>query len=342
MIGLRFMGVTVLVTVLLGASLAQAQSRESSISILSNETLTVSGKKGEDTVEVKFSVLNTSDSEIPVEVKFQASSDEKVKVGPVEPEVLPANDATRLKITLTGVEDLNEAATGQLVLKGGGLPVAQSVQVDPPAPDNDLPATLILAALATAVLSALFVVGALGKSINRLFNNAPNPKWEFSSWATTLTAVGAAFGAVLGEATFPPYPEHVSSAELVNLNIFFGVLVLVGPFLFETLRSYSAERDPTKVERTGSNLTLLIASAFTLWAVLGQLGAFALLAWELLGGNWLAHAAAAAVAIFALLACWYFFSTTSEQVRRDWEAEEQAAKAKPGAEGEPVRSWSLL
>lgn len=314
------------------------------ISVLNTEPLKVSGSKGEDMVEVKFSVLNAG-APAPITVKFQASSDERVAVQSWNPETLPSG-ATRLIVKLGGVEDLSEAATGQLVVKGGESTVAQSVEVDPSPPDKPWPSIIVGGSLALSILVALFVAGSLGKARDRLQNSAPNPKWEYSSWATTITAVGAVFGTVLGEATFPEFPTNISSSELVNLSILFGVLVLIGPFLFEALRGYDISRDLTKVERTGSNLTMLIASSFTLWAVLGQLGAFGLLGWELLGGNWLAYVAAVAAGIFILLTCWYFFTTMSEQVRRDWKKEEEEARKEAGEQGccqEPsFGSWSLL
>lgn len=333
-----------LVLALLWAPSALAQTSGSPISILNTEPLKVSGEKGEDTVEAKFSVLNNG-APTPIKVKFQASSNERVAVGSWNPETLPSG-ATRLVVQLTGVEDLSEAATGQLVVEGGEATVAQSVEIDPSAPDTDWPAYIIGGSLALALLVSFFVLGSLGSDRDRLNNAAPNPKWEFSSWATTLTALGAAFGTVLGSATFPEFPVNVSSAELVNLNILFGVLVLIGPFLFETLRSADIRLDPAKVERTGTNLTMLIASSFTLWAVLGQMGAFGLLGWELLGGSGFAYVAAVATGVFILLACWYFFTTMREQVRRNWEEEEKAAKAAAaqGAGGAPkaAGSWSLL
>lgn len=316
---------------------SQAQAAEAPLTILNPGLLTISAEKGNDLVKAKFTVLNTGTEEAPLkDVSFQASSDEHVKVDSWEPEAIPAGKAEKVTVFLSGAENLSEEATGQLVVTGGKLPISQAVAVDPAAPDKSWPAIIIVGSLAVAILVAAFVIGSLGTEVGKLLNAAPNPKWSFSSWATTLTALAAAFGTVLGKATFPKFPDNISSAELVNLNIFFAVLVLIGPFLFETLRSYDGNRDLTKVERTGSNATMLLASSFTLWAVLGQMASFALLGWELLGGNGLAKVAAFATLVLGLLACWYFLTTMSEQVRRDWKAEETTPGVKPAA------AWPLL
>jgi hypothetical protein len=145
---------------------------------------------------------------------------------------------------------------------------------------------------------------------------AEPPKWEFDSWATTLTAIGGVFAVVLGEVTFPEVPSQVSKDELVNLNILFGGLVLLGPFLFVAIGSF-----PTA--KTGTNRTMLFACTFTLWAVIGQLGCFGLLAWELLDGNPWAHVLAVATIAGIVLAWLYFFFTLTKQAVPDEEVEEE-------------------
>ena len=295
--------------------------------------LTVSGSKGEDTAKAYLSLLNSGSVEVPISVTFQATSSDRVTVQSISPPTVPPGAARRIEVVLGGLEDLGEAATGQLVVSGGAAPVAQSIEVDPPAPDTVLPLVVVLGSLAFALFLALAVAGNM-TSRSSLSNPAPGPKWSFSSWATTLTGAGAVFGTVLGQATLPTFPELVSKSELVNLNIFFGVLAVVGPFLFEGLRKTKPAPADAKAGRMGTNLTLLISCSFTLWAVSGQLGAFGLLGWELLGGKGVAVLALAAVLLVAGLAGRYFFLTTSEMVERDWVAEEAAAipPVPPGGE----------
>lgn len=330
----------------------EAPSTEPALTVLNTAPLAVTGEQGKDEIEVKFSALNTGDSDAKLTVRFQASSSERVTVASVSPETIPAGGAQRLIVTLAGVSELGEPATGQLVVLGGEDPVAQSVEIKPAPPESDWPVILIASSLVLAIFVALAVVGSMGEQRQQLNKRAPNPKWTYSSWATTVTAAGAAFGTVLGAATFPEFPSEVSKTELVNLNILFGLMVLIGPFLFETLRKFKVSTKDAKAERTGTNLTMLIASSFTLWAVSGQLGAFGLLGWELLGGKGWAIPAAMLVVVFILLGAWYYFTTMSEQVIRDWAKEEADAKKKEEEERKAglgccpqppaTRSWHLL
>jgi hypothetical protein len=326
------------------AAPAVAASPGPPISVLGSTPLAVNGKKGEDTAEAKFTLLNSGDVAVKISIGFQATSSEAVTVKSWTPEEVPAATAKRITVQLSGLEGLTEAVTGQLVVSGGEAPIAQSVEVVPPQPDTSWPAILIFGSLAGTFLVAMFVIGAMGENRSRLWNAAPNPKWEFSSWATTLTAAGAVLGTVLGEATLPAIPTQISKEELVNLNIFFGLALVVGPFLFEALRRFRPEE--AKAGRTGNNLTVLIACGFTVWAVVGQLGSFGLLGWELLGGGNSGRAVAIVAGVFVLLALWYFFTTASETVLRDWKKEEEEAKeAARQAEGypkPPAASWPLL
>jgi hypothetical protein len=333
-----------LTLLLVAAPAAEAASAGPPISVLGSTPLTVNGEKGEDSAEAKFTLLNAGEPAAKISIGFQATSSEAVRVTSWTPEELPGNKAQRVTVQFAGLSDLTEAVTGQLVVSGGEAPIAQSVEIVPPPPDNSWPTILIFGSLAATFVVAMFVVGAMGKNRSRLWKAAPDPKWSFSSWATTLTAAGAVVGTVLGQATFPTIPTTISKTELVNLNIFFGVVLLIGPFLFEVLRVFKPEE--AEAGRTGNNLTVLIASGFTVWAVVGQIGAFGLLGWELLGGGNTGRAVAIAVGIFVILALWYFFTTASETVLRDWKAEEEKAKQeakeaeccpKPAAP-----SWSLL
>jgi hypothetical protein len=326
----------------LALPIPSAAAGEPGIAILNTEPLSVSGEKGSETVDAKLSVMNISGRTVRPAATFQASSDERVNVRAVSPKRLRPGEARILTVTLGPVEGLSEAVTGQVVIDDGRSRVAQSVEVDPPAPDEPWPAVLVVGSLVLAAIAAQRV----GKRFSgtQLDMPAPDPKWSFSSWGSTLTAVGAGFGVVLGAATYPPFPEHVSKEELVNLNILFGLILLAGPFLFEGRRRFVPARDGKKPKRVGSKGSLLIASSFTLWAVTGEIGALGLLAWELLGVVSGVIAGLAAVC-FIVLAIKYFVSSTKEYIETDWEKEaEEAEVATVTARSlqPPARSWSLL
>lgn len=338
-------------SVFLLVSSAAAEPIEPVVTILSSEPLDVSSSKGENSVDAKLSVMNTSSRIVRPSVTFQASSDERVNVRLVSPKQLKPGQTRILTVKLGPVEDLREPVTGQIVIDDGTALTAQSVNIDPPAPDEPWPLIVILGSLVIAALAMWRVLEVASEA--HLKNPAPDPKWSFSSWATTLTAIGGAFGVILGAATYPEFPGHVSKSELVNLNILFALLLLAGPFLYEALRKFTAggnEKGEWKnPKREGTRRLLVFASAFTLWAVVGQVGALGLLGAELVSGIG-DYVCVLAAIVFVVLAVKYFLATTREQVEMDWEkkaAEEKAAAAKEDEEGvdgagtpRPL-SWSL-
>jgi hypothetical protein len=196
--------------------------------------------------------------------------------------------------------------------------VAKPVEVQPAPPSAPWPEILVFGSLGIAVLLALGVVGGMPDSDRRpLLYPAPGAKWTFSSWGTTLTGAAALLGTVLGQATFPEFPREIDKSTLVSLNLLFGGLVVLGPFIFHAIRRPKDAADQEN-GRWGWNLTLLIATSITIWAVIGQLGAFALLCWELIGNDLFRDAALIALVLVGLLAGYYFWVTTSAMVTKDW------------------------
>jgi hypothetical protein len=133
---------------------------------------------------------------------------------------------------------------------------------------------LVLAAfafLATVIWACLWCPGKLTKQ-------APGPKWGFgSSWTTNLTAVGATLGTVLGAATLPDVPSQIDKDTFVQLNLGFGLLVVIAPFLFHALRWPIRKTAMDDNGLYGGNVTLLVACCLTFAAVLGELATLALL-----------------------------------------------------------------
>lgn len=302
-------------------SVAAATAQAPSLSLLgTSNTLKVTGSEGEDAATGYISLLNPGQQPVDISVAFQAASSDTVKIAMVTPTTVAPGAAQRVGVTFSGLQDLEGAATGQLVITSGESPVAQSVEVDPaPQPSAPWPEVLIVASFLVALTLALAVVGNMpGNDRSPLRNPAPGAKWSFSSWATTLTGAGAVFGTALATATLPAFPDQIGKPTLVNLNILFGLLAVLAPFLFQALRRRKVTDDEQDAARTGTNLTLLIACSITLWALLGQLGAFALLAWELIGGGAVAWAVLAALFLIGFLAVRYFVLTTSALVVRRW------------------------
>lgn len=302
----------------LASGSATAAAAEPSLAVLeSSNTLKVAGSEGEDSATGYFTLFNKTPSPVEIDLEFQAASSERVVIEEVTPSTVPPG-ARRIGVTFGGLEDLHEAVTGQLVVTSESEPVSQAVEVDPAAqPSAPWPEVVIFGSLALTLLLALAVVGAMPDTAT-LGNKAPGPKWSFSSWATTLTGTGAVFGTVLTGATFPTFPEQIAKQTLINLNLLFGVLAILGPFVFQALRSSTGTEEAEEGNPVGTNLTLLIACSVTLWAVLGEIGAFALLGWELAGHGLSGAVVLCAVALVAILAIRYFLITTRNLVSKTW------------------------
>lgn len=150
-----------------------------------------------------------------------------------------------MTVELSGLKALTgEPLDGQLVVKGGETPVARAVTIIP-APQPSAPWPLVILVIAAVALVGLPLIvwgwAARQNTESHLRGPAPGPKWSFDSWATTFTAVGAIFGTVLGKLTLPTVPSQIDENTLVQLNLFFGALLAVGPFIF-----VAARRKPLK------------------------------------------------------------------------------------------------
>jgi hypothetical protein len=300
-------------------ALAQGQPQtRPTITSLGQDTLSVKAKKGDDSAVAYVPVLNAGGAPATIDVTFQASSSEDVKVSGFTPKQAPPG-ATRLTVTLTGLKALkDESVDGQLVVTGGRAPVARAVEITPaPQPWTNWPTVIVIG---TAIAFALLLFGVGLKANLALDHKAPGPKWSFDSWATTLTTAGAVLGTVLGAATLPDVPRQLSKDSLVGLNLLFGVLVVVGPFVFQALRSPSVKESDQDAGFYGTNGTLLVACAITGAAVLGELATLALLGWELAGPGAWGWLTVAGVGLLAGLAAYYVIVTTYDLVTTDWEA----------------------
>jgi hypothetical protein len=316
--------------VLAGTAAASVQPSAPTVTVLGQETLSIRPKQGAITAATSLTLLNQGAEQAITIVTLFASGATGAKVLDYKPKTAAAG-ATALDVTLSGMNELDrEVVNGQLVVTVGGAHVARAVEitpaVDPIAPES-WPLTILVG---TIVAFLALSVAACAGGGTKLDKGAPGPKWSFDSWGTTLTTVGAALGTVLGAATFPDAPDQISKEALVQLNLLFGLLVLVGPFAFQAWRGRADKFDPE--EFYGTNRTLLYACAMTGAAVLGEIATLGLLGWELAGPETWGWAAVVGAAAVFCLACRYFVRTTRALIRTDWAAEkakEDAEAAKP-------------
>lgn len=312
------------------AAASDPPSSAPSVTVLGQETLSVKPKQGAGTAATSLTLLNQGSEQAITGVKLSASGATVPKVEDYKPKTA-APGATTVDVTLSGMNELErKVVNGQLVVTVGGAHVARAVKitpaVDPIAPES-WPATIVVGTIVAFIV--LLLVACAGGG-TKLGEKAPGPKWSFDSWGTTLTTVGAALGTVLGAATFPDAPDQISKESLVQLNLLFGLLVLVGPFAFQAWRKSADKFDPD--EFYGTNRTLLLSCAMTGAAVLGEIATLGLLGWELAGPHTWGWVAVVGAAVVFGLACRYFVITTRALIRTQWEAEkarEDAEAAKP-------------
>ena len=297
------------------------------LKLVTAETLKVSAKKGQDQATSTIFVLNEGKEQASVEVSFVAPPGTTVTANANAP--VPGSSVAPVEVTFGGLNGLDKEIVGALAISGGSAPLARSVEITPAIdPTRDWPRDILFFSLVMALLLACISVGWVEKKANlkRLLTPAPGPKWSLDSWATTVTAAGAVLGTVLGALTFPDTPEQVSKDTLVSLNVFFGLLLVTGPFLLKALRRPSASPTDQEGGLWGTNLTVLLASCMILAAVVGEIATLGLLFSELLDGNaaWVAVTSAVLAEVVALF---YFVTTIPRIVATDWTALAAEAKA---------------
>lgn len=325
---LLLLGVTGLVFAMPATS-----SAAQGLSVLGDGDLAIASESDQDTTETTLTVLNSGPSPATITVRADASSAPKVAVLRSDPKTIPPHGAERVTVTLAGTRGLHTKVRGALVVvTAGGRPIAVAARpfvvtpgVDPLVP---WPEVIGIGALAVIVLYPVLAVIKLGLGKEGpLRKPAPGPKWSFESWGTTLTAVGAVLGTVLGSATLPDVPRQIDKDALIALNLLFGVLVVVGPFVFQAARKPGASPADQEAGLWGNNFTLVVACAITGAAVLGEIATLGVGAWEVVGGGAAGAAAVVvAVAVFCL-AAYYFATTAWSLAKTDWVGVKQKADA---------------
>jgi len=298
------------------------------LSLSGEGELTVEGSGG-DTASTEMVVVNPGDA-TPIKVEFLSSGEGGVELTSAEPEEA-AKGATMMKLTFSGLSHLGGAQSGALVVKGGAAPLVRQTKVIRGIHRSaNWPVIFVVGSF---VAMLLLLLAILLKSENSgvetfLRKKAPGPKWSFSSWATTLTAVGGILGTVVASATYPSEPIEISKDSLVSLSLLFAAMVVIGPFIFQAIRNSSATAADQEAGLWGYSWALLISCAITCGAVLGELACLGLLTQELITGEAWAVVALLSVAVLGLLALRYFWLTAWSLATTDWEQAVTDEKAK--------------
>ena len=145
---------------------------------------------------------------------------------------------------------------------------------------------LVLGTLIAALLFVGIRAGDLGKlRPSELKKRMGPPDWKFSeSWASTLTLVGGILGTILAQSDVLPTPTHyLPNAAYGALNVLFVMTTLLAPLLYAAMQTVEEGKGEPKF--LGFVGWFLVASAVTLWGVLGELLTVALLVAEMqIGG----------------------------------------------------------
>lgn len=142
------------------------------------------------------------------------------------------------------------------------------------------------------------------------------PNWDFTkSWASTITILGAVFGAFFSQ-KIAATPRFVPDPGYPMLSVLFAVLVVVAPLVFRAISEEKPVLTPQgtwDIQYQGIARGFFVAMLLTLWATLGQLATLGALVVEVLAagkvnaGLPLSLLIILAVALLATI--WYAWST---------------------------------
>ena len=105
------------------------------------------------------------------------------------------------------------------------------------------------------------------------YDKMGTPTWSFTtSWATTLTTVGAVLGTILTSVQ-TENQQTFQKEGVLGLSLFFGLVVLIAPVLYSAISVHKRIIDQGKEtpEYQGFVWMFNIICCLTLWAVYGQL-----------------------------------------------------------------------
>lgn len=134
--------------------------------------------------------------------------------------------------------------------------------------------SLIAAAALVIVLWLTMWTNSRGDNRLGLADRIGPASWDFSrSWGSNLTVVGALLGTIISAGVLPERLA-VPKATYAALNLLFAALIVLGPFIYNATRrqvDVSRSAEVTEPQFQGYVWSFLLATAITLWAVLGEI-----------------------------------------------------------------------
>jgi hypothetical protein len=189
---------------------------------------------------------------------------------------LAANQVSRYRLFLKG-SGADEDGSGQLVATGSGIaPASVSLAVGPESIASNGVDFALLFPLGGAVLLILIASLTVVRPVP-LRDPLGTLDLDFAtSFASTLTAVGALLGTIIAAGVLPDDTVNLSKEAFTALNLLFGAAIVVAGVVYAAVQKaiwVDSETDALKQERKlqGYVGSFLISCLITTWAVFGEL-----------------------------------------------------------------------
>jgi hypothetical protein len=286
----RVLAAATAVTLVLGASAAPA-AEAPGLEFVAPSKLVLTASGGESS-KVSVWLANASDGEatptftasledgdgdaVPSATLAVVTVDDDGKAIPTP--AVGANSVERYRLFLKG-GGMGEDLSGQLIATAEGLAPASVAVTVAPNLDTNLGILDVNWVLVLALVGALIVILLSWSIVSAVPLKTPlgDVNLDFgTSFASTLTAVGALLGTVISASLLPEDTVTLSSSAFAALNLLFLVAVVVAGLVYSALQTpvwVPKEDDPSREERAlqGTVWAFLLACFITVWAVYGEL-----------------------------------------------------------------------
>jgi hypothetical protein len=181
--------------------------------------------------------------------------------------------------------------------------------------------------------------------------------FDFSkSFASTITALGALLTTILAaKGIVTSKTPHLTASSYAALSLFFGILVVVAPFVYRALSTTSDVIDKDgldDIQYQGNAVGFLLAVLLTVWAVYGQLVTMFLFLTDIQSTTLFESVLGVIFALSAMLVAYYVWTVIRDvlaikEKRKVPATKPQAARiASEAVTGRPttpqLRTWSAL
>jgi hypothetical protein len=217
---------------------------------------------------------------------------------------------------------------------------------------------LVFGALSCATVMVLIAARRAGVLTLQGLRERMGPTgYDFStSWASTITVVGALLGTLLSSGFLPKATRLLPTETYAALSILFGFLVVLAPFIYRTASrpmDVTTTLGTSETQYQGYVLGFLLATLVTVWAVLGELLTMLLLFDELQQSTGASVLFLVLVVLSILLLGAYVLTSIPSTLRSQRDRESHAASLRAELAGAgianqttslnpPRPSWSVL